>query len=290
VIEVKRRLVLFGLTLSSAACSLFLDFDLTGNQPAATPDGGPPVAPNNEGGGPPSDAGDDDVTYPPEFGELLCGPTQDVCDGFEDRATPVGGPIFTRSLGEGVGFTTKRPASDKQSLEVVRPQVAGQDDAFLLAENGPFTNGKGRVLLQVFIAILRPQDFNIERTVVSIRPFPTIDAIGAPGVRVVVRPTGIFVEMREFSKGSPNLIVPLDAAKFADRRYHALQIHAHFTEPNQVHVALDGDFLLPEDSGVVLSDVSNPIGSGYTIGLGASTKIGGGALTTRFDNVRIRHD
>jgi hypothetical protein len=281
--EVKRCGLIVGLSLCClSACSLFLDFDLTGNQldGGGASEAGPPSdsdATTPEGG---TDAG----PYIPPFGPLLCGDSFDLCDGFEDRAAPVGGPIFTRALGQGVGFTTTRHAAERQSLEVVRPATDAPDDGFLLAENVAFPRGRGHVELQIILAIEAPTPAK-ERTIAVVRPFPTIDDPNEARVRIVLRPTGLFVEARQFGGGAPNAVYKFDD-KVLDGKYHTVLINTFFGT-GRFTAALDGPYLV-EDAALTLNDGN--IGAAYSIALGASAPAGGGAVTARFDNIRIRHD
>jgi hypothetical protein len=282
--------VAFLAVLALTGCSLLLDFDLTGNSPAdaSSLDGG-----GSETTTTPSDAttasdGDGAPGGVAQQAPFSCGPSFDICDGFE-RPNPVG-ESFLRLIGpqESVRITTTTIASDLRSLEVVRPQAAAAEEVLLASEGHPFPQNKGHFLLQIWFAIsYDPNTFVQDRTLIIIRPTATIDAPGEPRVKVVMRTAGVFIEARQFTGPAWKLLPIPKTFNLTDGRYHSFAIDVNFVDGTLVF-ALDGVENVFNETNLTLLDTA--LEGSCSFAFGASTDGAGGAITTRFDNVRVRHN
>jgi hypothetical protein len=277
--------LVFVLALGLSACSLFLDFDLSGGDASA----------------PLSDAAALDAVRPPAGGDATdeAGPPLlplncqefDVCDGFEGRPNVVGGP-FDRIFGEGLSLTQdrRRVASELQSLEVIRPPSTGILEQAFVASEGNTDGWSGNIRVEVYIAL----DVDItkltgERSLVLVVPSGRINDPVNDGARIVVRSTGIFGELRVYDT-PPALFasVPIETARLADGRYHRVALIVRFDDTRGgLAVEVDNQTL----PGVADVDaVETTLGPAVSFGVGASAAAGATApaLTARFDNLRVR--
>jgi len=275
-----RRVLAFLAVVGTTSCALLLDFDLTGGSVEdATPGDGPVDVDADHDAGPPA----------PPFLPFQCFAGFTLCDGFEDRTTPVGG-IFNGVAGEKVALTNDpwRIASDKQSLEITASRSSGPETIALVSENNDFLvdNGRPFIQLQVILALEYQAPFNGERTILVVQPTPALDPSG-PVARLVVRQTGIFVEMRRYDGARAWEQIPVDEQLLANGKYHTFDLALQFHDTRGfVRLGVDGDKI--NEARENLQTVETPPGMKFSFALGASATHLAEPLTARFDNVRVR--
>lgn len=278
-----RRALAFLALVGTTSCALLLDFDLTG--------GSLEEAPSGDAGDAGVDVRPDSEPPVPPFGQFNCFEGFTLCDGFEGREAPLGtGSIFNRIVGERVALTNDpwRIASETQSLEVSASRSSGEEAVALLSENNDFLvdNGRPFIQLQVILALEYQVPFHGSRTIIAVQPSPSLDE-SAPIARLVVRHTGVFVEMRQYGEGPAWVVIPVGDQIFADGKYHTFDLVLQFHDTKGfIRLGIDGDKV--SETRENLRNVETTPGMKYTFALGASATMAAEPLTARFDNVRIR--